>query len=206
MRQGEENAAVLFKEICLRGYSGGYGQVNRWVGLHRSFSAPTTAKKHLRVNTPTAEQVYMSQRTAQPLPTPRQLAWLLTTRPDYLNDSHQELFRRISQDVEADAIIRLSRQYASLIRASCYGQCQPLGQARTRLGHWLTEAQQSAVSDIKTFAESLQQDAPAVIAALTHVHSSAQMEGQNTRIKLLKRQMYGRASFDLLRRRVLLAV
>jgi transposase len=58
---------------------------------------------------------------------------------------------------------------------------------------------------IATFAAGLKQDGPAVRAALTTLWSSGQSEGQITRLKLLKPQTYGRASFDLLRRRTLLA-
>ncbi len=58
---------------------------------------------------------------------------------------------------------------------------------------------------IQTFAAGLEQDGAAVRAALTEPWSSGQAEGQVNRLKLLKRQSYGRASFDLLRRRVLLA-
>ncbi|NOJ96290.1 transposase, partial [Corallococcus coralloides] len=55
------------------------------------------------------------------------------------------------------------------------------------------------------FAQGLEQDGDAVRAALATPWSNAQSEGQITKLKLLKRQMYGRASFDLLRRRALLA-
>lgn len=58
---------------------------------------------------------------------------------------------------------------------------------------------------IATFAAGLKQDGSAVRAALTRSWSSGQSEGQITKLKLLKRQTYGRASFDLLRRRILLA-
>jgi transposase len=51
----------------------------------------------------------------------------------------------------------------------------------------------------------LRQDEAAVKAALTMVWSSGQAEGQINKLKFIKRQMYGRANFDLLRRRVLLA-
>ena len=57
---------------------------------------------------------------------------------------------------------------------------------------------------VETFAQGLEQGGDAVRAALTTPWSNAQSEGQITKLKLLKRQMYGRASFDLLRRRVLL--
>ena len=59
---------------------------------------------------------------------------------------------------------------------------------------------------METFAEGLEQDGDAVRAALTAPWSHAQAEGHITKLKLLERQMNGRASFDLLRRRVLLAV
>ncbi|CAM3289957.1 Transposase IS204/IS1001/IS1096/IS1165 DDE domain-containing protein [Corallococcus soli] len=58
---------------------------------------------------------------------------------------------------------------------------------------------------VETFAEGLEQKGEAIRAALTTPWSNAQSEGQITKLKLLKRQMYGRASFELLRRRVLLA-
>ena len=63
----------------------------------------------------------------------------------------------------------------------------------------------SGLRAVETFAAGLEQDGPAVRAALTTPWSSGQAEGQITRLKLLKRQMYGRAGFDLLRHRTLLA-
>ncbi len=60
------------------------------------------------------------------------------------------------------------------------------------------------VPTIETFAAGLETDSAAVRAALTHPWSSGQAKGQVNRLKLLKRQSYGRAGFDLLRQRVLL--
>jgi transposase len=57
----------------------------------------------------------------------------------------------------------------------------------------------------QTFAAGLVADGAAVRAALTTPWSNAQAEGQITKLKLIKRLMYGRAGFELLRRRVLLA-
>jgi transposase len=68
----------------------------------------------------------------------------------------------------------------------------------------LDEARTCGVRSVETFANGLEQDGGAVRAAPTTPWSNAQSEGQITKLKLLKRQMYGRASFDLLRRRVLL--
>ena len=58
---------------------------------------------------------------------------------------------------------------------------------------------------IATFAAGLEADGAAIRAALTQPWSSGQAEGGINRIKMLKRQSYDRASFDLLRRRVLMA-
>jgi len=58
---------------------------------------------------------------------------------------------------------------------------------------------------METFAAGLKQDGDAIRAALTTPWSNGQTEGQVNRLKTIKRQMYGHASFDLLRRRVLLA-
>lgn len=54
-----------------------------------------------------------------------------------------------------------------------------------------------------TFAAGIRQDYAAVQAALATHWSNGQTEGQVNRLRFLKRQMYGRANFDLLRRRVL---
>jgi transposase len=73
------------------------------------------------------------------------------------------------------------------------------------LDAWLTEARACGVGAVETFAAGLEQDGAAVRAALTLPWSNGQAEGQINRLKLLKRQNYGRASFNLLRQRVLMA-
>ncbi|MBP2232598.1 transposase [Azospirillum agricola] len=69
----------------------------------------------------------------------------------------------------------------------------------------LTDALSCGIPAVETFAAGLRQDEAAVKAALATPWSSGQAEGQVNKLKLIKRQMYGRANFDLLRRRVLLA-
>ena len=70
---------------------------------------------------------------------------------------------------------------------------------------WLQEASSCGIRAVETFAAGLQQEEAAIKAALTLPWSSGQAEGQINKLKLIKRQMYGRANFDLIRRRVLLA-
>jgi len=69
----------------------------------------------------------------------------------------------------------------------------------------MAQAKSSGVQEFTAFATKLQQDAEAVLAALTLPYSQGQTEGQVNRLKLLKRSMYGRAKFDLLRGRALYA-
>ena len=71
------------------------------------------------------------------------------------------------------------------------------------LAQWVTDALASSIHAVVTFTQSLQRDYPAIRAALEYVWSNGQVEGQVNRLKFLKRQMYGRASFQLLKARVL---
>ena len=81
--------------------------------------------------------------------------------------------------------------------------------ARERTGQgfdaWLTRATTSGITELDRFARGLTDDRAAVEAGLSLEWSNGQTEGQVNKLKLLKRQMYGRANFDLLRRRVLQA-
>lgn len=74
-----------------------------------------------------------------------------------------------------------------------------------QLDDWLEAAEQSPVVGLLNFAQSLRKDYEAVRAGLSYEWSQGQVEGQITRLKLVKRQMYGRANFDLLKQRTLAA-
>ncbi len=68
---------------------------------------------------------------------------------------------------------------------------------------WLADVGESRISPLMGFAKGIKQDLAAVTNALSLPWSNGQTEGQVNRLKLIKRQMYGRANFDLLRKRVL---
>ena len=72
-----------------------------------------------------------------------------------------------------------------------------------RLDAWLEKVEEQGPPELKNFAQGLKRDYDAVKAGLTLEWSNGQTEGQVHRLKLLKRQMYGRGRFDLLRKRVL---
>ena len=71
------------------------------------------------------------------------------------------------------------------------------------LAVWVEEAEASGIAELAAFAQGVRRDLPAIHAAFTSRWSQGQTAGQITRLKLLKRHMDGRASFDLLRQRVL---
>ncbi len=87
----------------------------------------------------------------------------------------------------------LAQAFAQMIR----------GRKAPALEPWLEETFKGGVPELRTFAAGIKRDQAAVFAALTHDWSQGPVEGQIHRLKLLKRQSYGRAGFDLLRHRVL---
>ncbi|WP_439329346.1 transposase [Corallococcus sicarius] len=127
-------------------------------------------------------------------------------RPCELTSAETATLARIEQDEEAARVVALTRRFCELVRSRGVSQgARPTKSCRS-FEAWLGEARACGVRAVETFAEGLEQDGDAVRAALTSFWSNAQAEGQITKLKLLKRQMYGRASFDRLRRRVLLTV
>jgi len=72
------------------------------------------------------------------------------------------------------------------------------------LEDWLTAVEASDLPELRSFANGIRRDQQAVTAGLALPYSSAAMEGNVNKIKMIKRQMYGRASFALLRKRVIL--
>jgi transposase len=71
------------------------------------------------------------------------------------------------------------------------------------LPQWIDRIQADELPGLRAFANSIQRDIAAVTAGLSQPYSSGPVEGHVNRIKMIKRQMYGRANFDLLRRRIL---
>lgn len=72
-----------------------------------------------------------------------------------------------------------------------------------KFNEWLRSAEQSKLKELVSFARGLSEDYEAVKNALRCEWSNGQLEGQVNRLKLIKRMMYSRAKFDLLRARTL---
>ena len=205
LAEGCENGLALWRELRGLGYPHGSKQVHRWLAERRTVPAKVGRRRKESLHD---MQTGAVRGKGAPLPPPRQLAWLLVQPVAALSASDVAAVSRVEQDAEARVVAGLARRLTALVRA-CGVKGRQAGDAPmepvAELDTWLAQARACSIPAIETFAAGLEQDGAAVRAALTEPWSSGQAEGQVNRLKLLKRQSYGRASFDLLRRRVLLA-
>jgi len=125
---------------------------------------------------------------------PRHAAWVLLARPDRLDEQDRALRSRLPE-CHADIQIAnsIAQRFTQMVR----------GTSSEQLETWLSDSLASTVSEVRSFAHGIQRDLDAVKAALTLPWSNGLVEGHVNRIKFLKRQMFGRAKFDLLRLRIL---
>ena len=203
LSQGCENALALWRELRARGFTGTARQVQRWLGQHRTATAPSTPHKWR--DKPQSASTEAGERKPEDLPSPLQLAWLLVQPSATLTARDSAVVARVEQRPDVARVAELARRFTAIVRSRCRARPSTEAAAVAGLQHWLDEARSCGVRAVETFAAGLEQDALAVRAALTTPWSSGQAEGQINKLKLLKRQSYGRASFELLRRRVLLA-
>src|SRR4051794_21788624 len=202
LAEGCEDAAVLWREIRARGFTGTARQVRRWLSEHRTKPARTAPH---RWRGPMPADPTPNGDTASRLPSSRQLAWLLVQPPTELMPNDAAVVARVEQAPETAIVAKPARRFTALVRAcNASNQADPQA-AQAELTAWLAEARASGVPAMETFAAGLEGDSSAISAALTTPWSNGQTEGQVNRLKLIKRQMFGHASFDLLRQRVLLA-
>ncbi len=128
------------------------------------------------------------------VPSPRHVATLLVQRPERLTDAERSYLTRLGEHTPCIATAyALTQVFAAMVRE--------------RQGHlldrWLARAKESGIKELAAYARGLEPDYAAVKAGLLVPWSNGQTEGQVNKLKLVKRQMYGRANFDLLRLRVL---
>jgi transposase len=170
--EGCRNAALLWRELVTRGFSGRPGAVRRW--------AETRRKKEPRKVTDVGK-----------VPSGCQLARLLMTNRDLLPAAERSFVTHLLDQIPsvADAITVAKRLNALL---------------RRKTAESLTHILDAAVATpLKEFAAGLRRDIGAIQAALDLPWTTSPVEGQISRLKMLKRTMYGRAGFQLLRARVL---
>ena len=129
-----------------------------------------------------------------PRMSPNRASWLCVSQPAKLDEKqrHQvEHLRRGHRDLET--AYQCSQTFVSMLSE----------RRGTDLDAWLVQAEQSGIAELKSFARGLRRDYAAVRAAFSSQWSNGQVEAQVNCLKLQKRLMFGRAHFDLLRRRVL---
>ena len=125
---------------------------------------------------------------------PYKAAVLLLIRAENCSEAEQAAIAQLEEiHPELASSISFTKRFAKMIRER-HG---------SELKKWLSDAEASGIREVKEFARKVCQDEAAVQAGCTLEWSNGQTEGQITRIKVIKRQMYGRAKFDLLRQRVL---
>lgn len=197
---GCHNAAQLWREIQEQGYTGCESMVRHYLGEQRAHLPP-----HLRrlrsTHGPRSPAIIVGVQT----PSARQASWLLLYPEKLLAQAQKR--RDVQREAEQRALRRQLCVLCPEIETAQKLGCGFIELLRERkpdsLDGWLREAMGSAVVELSAFARGLQRDKAAVRHALALPWSNGQVEGQVNRLKLVKRQMYGRANFDLLRLRVL---
>ncbi len=185
--EGCTNAAWLWAELRQQGYHGSRRTVRRYLTtLRMRASADADADAE-------ADHAQLQRRPPLSVRTVRR--WVLR-RPERLCDrDRQQLATICARSPALATAVTLAQGFAHLARERRGDQ----------LTAWVDQVEASDVPELRAFAAGLRKDWDAVVAGLTLPWSSGAVEGHVNRIKMLKRQMYGRASLDLLRQRVLLA-
>ncbi|MFO7663447.1 MAG: transposase [Chloroflexota bacterium] len=182
LAMGCTNQSQLWREICKQGFTGNRELVSKWIrdnGLSpRANSTNPAVKKG-----PVA------------VPRPKALTWLLIRREDELDEKEQYLLKLLLRDTNIAELRQVAHKFMHMLR----------NRSDSEWDSWLETCRQSAVKELRNFAISLKRDEAAVYEAIRQPWSNGGTEGHVNRLKLLKRQMYGRANFDLLRLKVLLA-
>lgn len=192
-RRGEgcRNALQLWREIREQGYPQGSRQVSRWATgrRERDPSAPKPGRPRAAPE-PVPAEPHLAARARRP--SVSRLAWLLVRDPMGLGDDDRTLLGQLHAACPmAATAYPLLQGFVSMIKS----------RAPEQLDTWLDTADTCGVPDVTSFAEGLRRDHAALRAALTLPWSTSPVEGQITRLKLIKRQGYGRSSLGTLKRR-----
>jgi transposase len=172
-QQGCQNISRLSREIAAQGYQGSRSLVAQALLPWRPPRPPPGQRRRLR---------RLSVR------------WLCLRPPEQLDAEEQSVLQQVlAEDHELAAGYGLLQRFRALVAT----------RDRGALDTWLIDAQASALPSFAALATGIEADRAAVDAALTLPWSTGMVEGHVHRVKLIKRQGYGRAKLDLLRQRVL---
>jgi transposase len=183
---GQRNIKQLVAELRQQGYQQGETIVYDYLRSAREQPAwlqTSTATKKMRTHA----------ASSSPL-SAREAAWLFACNPQKL---------RLTQVVKLDRVRRSDEGYETAYQLAQDFRVMVTKRQEGAFHRWLKEARGSGIAELQSLAAGILRDFDAVRAALTLTYSNGQTEGQVNKLKSLKRQMYGRANFDLLRKRVL---
>jgi transposase len=179
-KEGCKNGRQLYREIVAHGYPGSRTQVADFVA-------------RLRREERSGKPQSASSATGEPL-TPHAAAMLLLRRPERCGEAeHAALAQLRDVHPHVGTAVDFTERFVEIVRA----------RQGAKLGEWLSDAEASGMREIQQFAYKVRRDEAAVQAGCTLEWSNGQTEGQITKLKAIKRSMYGRAKFDLLRQRAL---
>jgi transposase len=216
VKEGCENASLLWQEIHQQGFSSSYKVVNTWLreylgkpGRRSSEREKATQNAFLDAvqnahNLPPQDEeartlldahVEQNGPLVDPIGSPRHLTWLLVRHPERLNQQEHMMLAFIREVHDIDITYQLAQRFFMMVKERHADQ----------FDLWLEDALRSGIPDLQTFAEGLKREYAALKAALTLPYSNGPVEGNVNKLKYIKRSMYGRGSFELLRQRVLQA-
>ena len=182
---GEHNARALWRVICQQGFTGGEASVRKV--LHSWRADPHKRGRSFDQDTGIAQKEqrrYSSSATR----------WLLAKASTDRSPDEKRYLAFIQHACpEITTAVTMLQQFQEILMT----HDQP------RLPLWLQQCEQCGITELVGFAGGIRRDEQAVQASIETQWSQGQVEGQVNRLKMLKRQMYGRAGFALLQRRVL---
>jgi transposase len=175
LRDGQQNGALLWNEIRQHGFDGSRATLYRWLAARRQRPTPEAATLQCRP------------------PSRRVCAWLLGKESSALDENTRCFLHHLFENAPGLLVAsKLARRFTALLRSD----------DEKALDQWIIDA---AGSELDALAKGIKRDIDAVKAAITHPWSTSPVEGRINRLKTLKRQMYGRAGYELLRSRLLTA-
>lgn len=182
--QGCRSPQQLWQHLqAAQGFSGGYMLVYRWVQLQREVD-----EEALNLS-PTEKRA-----TAKGM-APRHLSWSFLRDPSRLEKQERESISLLRQEKDVDLVYGLAQQFVSIVKE----------RKAELLSTWLRDCQISGITELVNFAQGLEKEGSALSAALNLPYNNGPVEGMINKLKYIKRSMYGRGSFFLLRQRVLKA-
>ncbi len=188
---GYTNATQLWREIEAQGFTGCRALVSRWAAKERELLPKPT--RYSRQQPRTVRPKLTKQTRPVPWSSPR-ASWILVKERAKLDEKEQAVLARMTAaDAQVKVVAQLAARFVTMVKQ----------QEADELEQWLQDAVASGVRSFIALANGLRQDFAAVANALSSIWSTGQVEGHVNRLKLIKRMLYGRANFDLLRKRVL---